>query len=355
MSNQETVSRVWTRLGLVVPEHTFGKKPLSEGEISMAGTGRAPIVVPRRPLNLTARRVWAEKIKEIKKYRMSYLFMAPYLTFFSLFVLVPVGTAIYLSFSYFNVLEAPKFVGWLNYRLLFMDDDVFLIAVKNTLIFAVIAGPVGYVASFTLAVLLNQIRLRVPYTLAFYTPSILSGVAMSVIWLYFFSADRYGLVNQVLISLGILNEPFMWLQDVRTIMPVIIGVSLWMSMGTGFLAFIAGLQNVPLELYDAGKVDGIENKFQEVWHITVPMMKPMLLFGAVNTIAGSFNVFTISQSLAGFPSPLYAGHTIVGHLYDYAFIRYEMGYASAISVVLFVVTFGLGRLFMRVFSTKGEY
>lgn len=303
---------------------------------------------------------FGEKLKDlgknIRKHRLSYLFMAPYLILFLLFTVGPVLAAVYLSFTYFNVLEPPRWIGWTNYRLLFLEDDIFLTAIKNTLVFAIISGPVGYFASFLMAWLINQLkRARLAYTLAFYAPSMTSGVAMGVIWQYFFSGDRYGLVNNFLINLGILREPFLWLKDVTTQMPVVILVSLWMSMGAGFLAMLAGLQTVPEELYEAGAIDGVRSKAQEIWFITLPMMKPQLLFGAVMAVVSSFNVFGVAVALTGLPSPLYATHTIVAHLHDYAFIRYELGYASAIAMVLFVVTFSLNRVLMRVFSTKGDY
>jgi multiple sugar transport system permease protein len=278
--------------------------------------------------------------------------MLPFVVLFLVFVVAPVATAIYLSFTYFNVLEPPRWIGLSNYRLLFVEDDIFLIAIKNTLIFAVITGPLGYVISFTLAWFINRLRLRQLYTLAFYTPSITSTIAMSVIWLYFFANDRYGLLNYLLIEIGLVTEPVAWLREQSTILPVIMLVSLWMSMGTSFLVFLAGLQDVPMELYEAGMVDGVKGGLQEVFYITLPVMRPQLLFGAVMAIVNSFAVFGIAAQIAGLPSPLYAGHTIVAHLYDYGFIRFEMGYAAAIAVVLFLFTFVLGRWAMRVFSTR---
>lgn len=292
---------------------------------------------------------------EMKRHRVQYLFVAPYLILFMIFTVVPVITAIYLSFTYFNVLEPPKWIGWSNYRLLFLEDDIFLIGLKNTLVFAVITGPISYGACFLLAWLINQLRFRVAYTLAFYAPSVTSAIAMSVVWLYLFSGDRYGLINHLLMRVGILTEPFLWTQNVGTIMPVIIIVSLWMSLGSSFLAFIAGLQNVDPQLYESGKIDGIRSKLQEIWFITLPLVKPQLLFGAVMSVVASFQVYGVAVQVAGFPSPLYAGHTILTHLADYAFIRYEMGYAAAISVVLFVLTFSLGRIFFKLFSTHGDY
>ncbi len=277
-----------------------------------------------------------------------YLFMLPFIILFLIFVVAPVLTAVYLSFTYYNMLEAPRWIGLSNYRLLFVEDDVFITAIQNTLIFAAVTGPLSYILSFTLAWFINRVKLRQVYTLAFYAPSITSTIAMSVVWLYFFANDRYGLINYGLMNIGLINEPISWLKEQATILPVIMIISLWMSLGTSFLVFLAGLQDVPRELYDAGAVDGIGNAFQEVWHITLPVMRPQLLFGAVMAIVNSFAVFGVAVQVAGLPSPLYAGHTIVAHLYDYGFIRFEMGYASAIAVVLFIATFVLSRWVMRI-------
>jgi multiple sugar transport system permease protein len=287
------------------------------------------------------------------EYHTMYLFMLPFVVLFLVFVIAPVLTAAYLSFTYFNVLEPPRWIGLSNFRLLFVEDDVFYqYALKNTFIFAIITGPLGYAISFTLAWFINRLRVRQLYTLAFYTPSITSAIAMSVIWLYLFANDRYGLLNYALTEIGLISEPVAWLREQSTILPVIMIVSLWMSMGTGFLVFLAGLQDVPMELYEAGMVDGVRTALQEVFYITIPVMRPQLLFGAVMAIVNSFAVFQIAAQIAGLPSPLYAGHTIVAHLYDYGFIRFEMGYAAAIAVVLFLLTFALGRWAMRVFSER---
>jgi len=303
-------------------------------------------------VNQTTTPRWAGVRDAWRKYHTMYLFMTPFTILFLIFVVAPVITAIYLSFTYFNMLELPRWIGLSNYRLLFLEDDIFLTGIKNTLIFAVITGPLGYVVSFVLAWFINRLRFRQVYTLVFYAPSITSGIAMSVIWLYLFANDRYGLLNYLLIEIGMITEPVAWLQEQSTIMPVIMVISLWMSMGTSFLVFLAGLQSVPQELYEAGWVDGITNPIQEVFHITLPVMKHQLLFGAVMAIVNSFAVFQIAAQVAGLPSPLYAGHTIVAHLYMHGFIHFEMGYAAAIAVVLFIVTFVLARLAMRLFSER---
>jgi multiple sugar transport system permease protein len=289
--------------------------------------------------------LWAD----LKREKVSYFFVLPFLILFIFFIVVPVIVSIYLSFTYYNILEPPRFIGASNYRLLFVDDDIFLQAIGTTLKFAVITGPVGYILSFLLAWLISQIphKYRFFYTLCFYTPSITSAVAMAVVWQYLFAGDSKGLLNYFLMQIGVLDEPYLFLQNVNSIVPVIIIVSLWMSMGIGFLAFLAGLQNVPKDLYEAGAIDGVKYRWQELIYITIPAVKPQLLFGAVMQVVFSLQVFDVSVQLVGLPSPLYAGHTILTHLYDYAFIKFEMGYASAIAVVLFFMMLGLNRLIFR--------
>lgn len=288
----------------------------------------------------------------IHKYKVGTLFFLPFFVLFVTFVVLPIFTAIGTSFTNYDLLNPSKFIGLENYRLLLFDDDVFIIALKNTLIFALLSGPIGYLASFMMAWIINQLRFKSAFALAFYAPSITSSVAMSVVWLYIFSPDRYGFANDFLYNMGFIDEPILWNMDENTILPIVILISIWMSMGTGFLVFLAGLQNVSPDIYEAAQIDGIRNRVQELIYITLPQMKPQLLFGSINAIAGAFGVFDIAVGFAGMPSPGYAAHTLVAHLYDYAFVRFEMGYASAVACVLFVLTFFFGRLCMKLFSSK---
>lgn len=287
--------------------------------------------------------VWYQEIG------IGYLFLAPFLILLLLFTIFPIFQAMGMSFTYYNMLEPAKFIGFENYANLIMEDDIFLIALKNTMVFACIVGPVGFFASFIFAWVIDQLKYNNLFSLAFYAPSLCSGIAMSQVWLWFFASDRYGLINNTLINIGIITEPVLWNKSADTILPVVMIISIWMSMGTGFLVFLAGLQNVPRDLYEAARIDGIGHKTQELFYITLPMMKPQLLFGAINSITSSFGVFDVAVSVAGMPSPNYAAHTIVSHLYDHAFIRFEMGYASAVAMVLFLMTFTMGRICMRVF------
>lgn len=292
--------------------------------------------------------------KFFRKYGIAYLELLPFTVLFFVFTVLPVGIAVVLSFTNYNMFQMLDFVGIKNYKGLFLGDEIFMKALGNTLLFAVIVGPAGYFLSFFAAWVLNMMKFRNGFALMFYAPSIISGVAMSVVWSYIFSSDSYGLINNVLLSIGIIDDPVLWTQDPRYILPVIIIVSVWMSMGTGFLVFLAGLQNINKEYYEAASIDGISNKYQELKYITLPSMKPQLLFGAINAVTNAFGVYEVSVTLAGFPSPNYAGHTIVTHLYDYAFVRFQMGYACAVATILFIMTFFIGRLIMNALSEKED-
>lgn len=287
----------------------------------------------------------------LRKNIVGYAFLAPFLILFFIFIILPVLSAFALSLTNYNMLQSPDFVGLNNYKLLLLDDSVFLTALKNTFVFAVIAGPIGFLASFFFAAVINSTKFKSGFALAFYAPSLCSGVAMSCIWLYFFSSDRYGFINNILINLGFIESPILWTTDPNYIMYVIVIISIWMSMGTGFLVFLAGLQNLNAEVLEAGRIDGIKNRIQEMAYIILPMMKPQLLFGAITSIVNSFGVYDIAVSVAGLPSPEYAGHTIVAHMCDYAFNRMQMGYASSVAVILFVITFVLGRVCTRIFGS----
>lgn len=293
--------------------------------------------------------------KEMKKSKTSYLMIMPYCVLFLLFYLIPVCISIGLSFTNYNVLEKPDFVGLQNYINLFFADDTFLLAVKNTLIFALVTGPVGYFMALFIAWMINDIKnskLRAFMTLLFYAPTI-SGQAY-IIWKFIFSSDIYGLANGWLMKFGLISEPILFFESEEYCMIICIIVVLWMSMGTGFLSFIAGLQNIDKSLYEAGYMDGVKNRFQELWYITIPSMKEQLLFGAVMTVTSSFAIHDQLAALAGFPSVKYCVHTVVSHLVDYGTVRFEMGYASAIATILFIVMLGCNKLIQKVLGKVGR-
>ena len=288
-----------------------------------------------------------------KRSKTCYLFLLPYAVIFTLFYIVPVVMSICLSFTYYNVLETPRFVGLSNYIDLFLADDVFLTSVTNTFAIAAITGPLGYLASFLFAWFINELPryIRAFAVLIFYAPTISGQVYL--IWAIMFSGDAYGYVNSFLMKLGFINAPILWLTDPKYMMPVILLVILWMSLGTGFLSFVAGLQGVDQSQYEAGYVDGIKNRWQELGYIMLPNMKPMLMFGAVMAITQSFGVCEVTMALAGFPSTDYAARTVVTHLFDYGSVRFEMGYASAIATVLFITMILCNKLIQSLLRKVG--
>ena len=293
------------------------------------------------------------KLKEIRQNWVAYLMVAPYMILFTLFTVVPVVLSIVISFTDFNMLEFPNIVWLKNYVTLFFDDDIFLIAIKNTFIFACIVGPASYIMSYLVAWFINELppKIRALVTLVFYAPSISGQVYL--IWGTLFSSDSYGWANATLEKLGLIDAPINWFKDETYVMPLCIVVSLWTSLGTSFLSFIAGLQGIDRALFEAGAVDGVKNRWQELYYITLPSMKPQLMFGAVMSITGAFGFGGIVDALAGFPSVNYCAHTIMHHLNDYGGMRYEIGYSSAIAVLLFLMMIGANMLVKRLLSKIG--
>ena len=275
--------------------------------------------------------------KKAKRSKMCYAFLAPYAILFTLFYILPVCTSIFFSFTYYNILESPRFIGLQNYISLILEDDIFLMAIKNTFMIAVITGPLGYIMSFLFAWLINELPrwVRSVAVVVFYAPSIAGNCY--VIFSVFFRGDAYGYVNAFLMNLGIIDTPILWFINPTYMLPICMIVILWMSLGTGFLSFVAGLQGVDKSQFEAGYMDGIKNRWQELWYITLPNMKPMLMFGAVMSITQAFGVCDVTMALCGYPSTDYAARTVVTHLFDYGYSRFEMGYASAIATLLFLI------------------
>ncbi len=308
----------------------------------------------RRPVSRKDMTKWQWTLKEIKKNKTAYIMIAPFMILFFMFTVLPVGLSIVLSFTQFNMMEFPKFIFMDNYIRLFLDDDIFLIACQNTFIFAAITGPVSYFMSLLIAWFINELtpKVRALVTLIFYAPSISGSVYL--IWTVLFSSDSYGYVNAWLMELGFITSPILWFSDEKYVMGLCIVVALWTSLGTSFLSFIAGLQGVDKSLYEAAAVDGVKNRWQELWYVTLPTMRPQLMFGAVMSITGSFGFGAVVTALAGFPSVNYCAWTIMHHLEDYGGSRFEVGYASAIAVVLFAIMVGANLVVKKVLSKVGE-
>ena len=287
--------------------------------------------------------------------KSGYLFVLPYALLFVIFILTPVVIAIGLSFTSFNAIERPRFVGFLNYINLITSDDTFMkFVLPNTVKYALIVGVGGYILSFLLAWGLANLTKgpRTVFALILYSPSMTTGVAMAVLWKIMFTGDQTGYFNSWLMSIGAINEPVQWLVNTKFLLPIVIIIGLWSSMGVGFLSILAGLLNVDEALYGAAAIDGVRNRFQEMIYVTIPSMKPQMLFAAVMQIVGAFQNGMISTLLAGNPTPGYAAQLIVNHIEDYGFIRYEMGYAAAVSVVLLLIVQIFSSLSGRLFGEK---
>ena len=292
--------------------------------------------------------------KEMKKSKTAYFMLAPFLLLFIIFTVLPVLLSMLLSLTDFNMLQMPHWKGLSNFTRLFLEDDIFMLACQNTLVFAAITGPVSYLLSLLIAWFINELppKVRAVVTLVFYAPSISGQVYL--IWKTLFSSDSYGWANATLIDMGIMSSPILWFEDAEYVMGLCIVVALWTSLGTSFLAFIAGFQTIDRSMYEAAAVDGIKNRWQELWFITLPTMRPQMMFGAVLAITNSFGFGAVVDALCGFPSVDYAAHTIMHHLNDYGGQRYEIGYASAIAVVLFVIMYGSNIAIKKALSKVGE-
>ena len=283
-------------------------------------------------------------------------FFTPYVVLFTTFIIIPVVIAIVLSFTYFNTIQTPDLIGLKNYIELLTRDEVFMqYVLPNTFKFAFIVGPVGYMLSFILAWMLAQIphKSRTVLAIILYSPSMTAGIAMGVIWTVLFSGDSTGYLNSILLNIGFIEEPIQFLTSPDYLMTIMIIVSLWGSMGVGFLAMLAGILNIDPSLYEAAYVDGLRNRWQEIFYITIPSMKPQMLFGAVMAVVGTFQVGAIGVQLSGAnPTPQYAGQLLVNHIEDFGFIRYLMGYASAISVVLLILIYSISKATWSLFGER---
>lgn len=285
----------------------------------------------------------------VKQNKACYFMLAPFMIFFIIFTVVPVVMSLPMGFTDFNMAQAPKFIGLSNYTTLFLSDKIFIESIRVTIVFALFTGPVSYVLCFLLAWLINELhpKLKTIFTLIFYAPSMAN---VFTVWQLIFSGDTYGYINSFLLNLGIINSPIQWLTDANYVLGVSIVVQLWISLGAGFLSLRAGFQNIDRSMYEAGAIDGIKTRWQELIHITIPSMGPQLMFAAVMQIVSSFTAGTVAQNLVGFPSTDYKAHTIMTHAYDYGWVRYEMGYASAICMVLFVAMFFANKLISKMLS-----
>jgi len=290
----------------------------------------------------------------MKRYKVGYFMIIPFMVLFFIFTIIPVVASLLVGFTDYNMIEIPNWVGLDNYITLFLDDDLFITAIKNTVIFAVLTGPTSFILSFIVAWFINELspRTRSIVTLIFYAPSISGGAY--TIFQYIFASDSYGLVNGWLMKFGFIDSPILFFTDVNYIVPLCVAISLWMSLGTSFLSFVAGLQGIDRAQFEAAAVDGITNRWQELWYVTLPNMKPQLMFGSVMAITGSFGYGSMVTVLAGNPSTDYVAYTISHHIEEYGGARMEIGYSSAISFILFLIMISANMFVAKLLSKVGE-
>jgi multiple sugar transport system permease protein len=293
------------------------------------------------------------KIKNFLEKSSTAVLLSPYAILFSLFIIIPVAVAMGMSFTYYNTIEPPRFIGLKNYTTMLPTDPVFMqFVLPKTVLFGLIAGVGGYILSFFMAWTIAQLP-RGPRTVMaviLYSPSLTGGAMMHNIWQVFFNGDMRGWLNYILMQLNIIDGPILWFQDKTAMMPIMILVTIWGSMGVGFLAILAGILNGNMELYEAAYIDGVKNRFQEIIYVTIPSARPQMLFGAVMAIVGTIQASNVGAALSGYnPTPSNAGQLIITHIEDYGFRRFEMGYAAALSVVLLIVmrlvTVGASKIF----------
>lgn len=288
--------------------------------------------------------------------KYAIVFMLPYMLLFGVFILLPILLAVAMSFTYFDGVQTPTFAGFANYINLLTQDRVLMEHVlPNTIWIALICGPVSLALQFILAWMLAHIphKSRTVLSLIFYSPSMTSGITMAAIWKVLFSGDRLGTINGILLNWGIIDSPIQFLQSTTYILPLMVVITLWSSMGVGFLSILAGIINNDQEIYEAAYVDGLKNNFQEMIYITIPSMKPAMLFATVMAIVNTFSVGQVGVDLTGSnPTPQYAGQTFVTHISDYGLSQYEMGYAAALSVVLILIIFAVSKIANKLFLEK---
>ena len=284
--------------------------------------------------------------------------LAPYAFMFIFFIIIPIIAAVGLSFTYYNTIEPPKFTGLSNYLNLFTNDEVFMRDVlTNTVIYAILVGIGGYLIAVVLAWALSQITKgpRTILALLIYSPCMTGGLMLSTVWSVIFNANESGYLNYILLKFNIIDQPIVWLSSEKHLLWIMIAVTLWSSMGIGFLSMLSGILNVNEELYEAAYIDGVKNRFQEIIYVTIPSAKPQMLFGAVMAIVNTFQSSGIGTVLSGAnPTPSYAGQLIVSHIEDYGFLRYEMGYAAAVSVVLLVGIYLMTKGVNKILGSKDE-
>ena len=276
---------------------------------------------------------------ETRDFLRGMAFISPWLVGFLAFTLIPIGLSLYYSFCDYSLLQPPLFKGLANYRLL-ARDSVFWKVVFNTAIYALMALPLGMVAALGAAMLLNmKLRGQSIYRTIIFLPSLVPAVASAMLWLWLFNA-KLGLINLALQKLGVSNPPG-WLTDVRWAMPALVIMSFW-GIGNSVIIYLAGLQDVPRELYEAASIDGA-NTARKIWHVTLPFISPVIFFNLIMGIIGTLQVFAVPYIMTQ-GGPARSTYFYTMYLYDNAFNYLKMGYANAMAWIQLLIVLALTAL-----------
>jgi multiple sugar transport system permease protein len=299
------------------------------------GAVEGPMTLGRR-----LRTWWTPQVREAV---FAYVCLSPWLLNFGVLIALAMVFSLYLSFTKTDLLTGYNWIGFGNYRQLFFQDPLFPQALKVTAIYSFAAVPLNTMVAMMIALMLNQdIKARGVWRTLYYMPSIVSGVAVSIIWAWMFN-PRYGLINAGLKGIGISNPP-RWIFSEEWALPAFVIMSLW-AAGSNMLLYLAGLQGIPTPLYDAAKVDGA-NAFRRFFAVTLPMLSPTIFFNLVMNVIGSFQIFSQSYIMTQ-GGPNNATLTMVLFLYRKGFQQFRHGYASSIAWVLFWIILALTLLVLR--------
>jgi len=293
--------------------------------------------------------------RQLDWHPIAFVFIAPALLLFLIFIFVPLFASLYLSFTQYNVLHPPQWVGLENFRQLLFHDPRFWKAFRNTVCYVVGVVPIGISTALLLAAALEELaRGKQLFKVLYFIPTVTSVVAIAAVWKWLFAGEKFGLINYGLIQLGL--KPVDWLLSPTWILPAIMIMSIWAGLGYNLVFFSAGISTIPQTLYEAAKVDGA-NWWGRFWNVTVPMLRPTLVFVVVMAVINSFQVFDQVYIMTGGTSEgtggvLDSGLTLVSYLYEQGFVRFRMGYASAIAYLIFGCVFGLTLVNIRMLRSK---
>jgi len=293
-----------------------------------------------------------KKKKFSKRTKWAYIFVAPAMLVLTIFVFVPVIASFFLSFTEYDGIYSPKIVGLKNYINILFNDPLFWKAVKNTLVYVIVTVPLGIGVSLLVSLALYQkIKFSSLFRTGFFLPTVTSIAAVSVVWRWIYAGDKYGFLNFVLTKLGITSMLQDWLMQPSTTLPAIIVMSIWGGVGYNSIILLSGLQSIPDSIFEAAKIDGV-SALEKFWYITLPMLKPVMLFLVIMSTINSFQVFEqvyiMASSTEYFGGVLYSALTIVPYLYERAFKRFMLGYASALAYLLFIIIFIFTLIYMKI-------